>query len=112
MSRLLFTTIFACAFLCLKAQKVENVRASSSGEQIIIIYDLTGTKADQRFKVNLYSSHNNFASPVQQVTGEVGDNIAAGKNKRIAWSAKDEIKDFKGSLTFEVRADLVVAGAP
>src|SRR5882762_1847745 len=103
MSRVLFIAIFACAFLGLKAQKVENVRAAASGEQIIITYDLTGVKSDQRFKVNLYSSHNNFASPVQQVTGDVGDNIAAGKDKRIAWNAKSELSNFKGNLSFEVR---------
>ena len=108
MSRVVFTVIFACVFLGLKAQKVENVRAASSGDQIIVTYDLTGTKPDQRFKVNLYSSHNNFAGPVQNVTGDVGDNVAAGKDKRISWSARNELVNFKGNLSFEVRADLMV----
>jgi hypothetical protein len=89
------------------AQKVENVRASARGEQIIITYDLTGDTPDQLFKVNLYCSHNNFASPVQQVTGAVGDNILSGKDKRIEWNAKNEIRDFKGDLSFEVHADLI-----
>ncbi len=107
MSRVLLLAIFACAFLGLNAQKVENVRAAANGEQIIITYDLTGTKPDQRFKVNLFSSHNSFAAPVQQVTGDVGENISAGKDKRIAWNARNEITDFKGNLSFEVRADLI-----
>ena len=108
MRRVLFLTIFSSTFLGLKAQKVDNVRAAASGELIIITYDLSGTKPEERFKVKLYSSHNNFVSPVQQVTGDVGDNIVAGKDRRIAWSAKDEMKDFKGSLSFEVRADLII----
>src|SRR6185295_7886990 len=96
MSRVLFIAIFACAFLGVKAQKVENVRAAASGEQIIITYDLSGTKPEQRFKVNLYSSHNNFAAPVFQVTGDLGENVSAGKGKHIAWNAKNEIANFKG----------------
>jgi len=108
MRRALFIAIFASAFLELKAQKVDNVRATTSGDLIIITYDLSGTKPEERFSVKLYSSHNSFVTPVQQVTGDVGDNIIAGKDRRIAWSAKSEIKDFKGNLSFEVRADLII----
>jgi hypothetical protein len=107
MVRILLITLCLFAFLTSHAQKVENVRATASGDQILITYDLSGTSTDQRFKVRLFSSHNNYSTPVVQVTGDLGDNVAAGKNKQIAWTAKTELTGFKGNLEFEVRAELI-----
>jgi hypothetical protein len=97
----------------LAAQRVENVKAEviGEGEKVIITYDLIGAGENQKFKVQLYGSHNNYAAPLSLVTGDVGRDrdLTPGPNKRIEWSAKSELKDFSGDVTFEVRADLVAA---
>lgn len=93
------------------AQRVENIKAEvlGDGEKVIITYDITGASEGQKFKVTLYSSHNNFAAPLSLVTGDVGRDreLPAGLGKRIEWSAKSELKEFVGDVTFEVRAELV-----
>lgn len=88
-----------------EAQRVDNVKASISGDIIIVSYDLIAD-TDESFNVNLYSSKDNFEQPLTLVTGDVGVNIKSGKGKRIEWLAKNELLDYKGNLIFEVRAFL------
>ncbi|MGJ3234334.1 hypothetical protein [Marivirga sp.] len=99
--------VLCFVFLCFqtKAQRVDNVKASISGDIIIVSYDLIA-ETDETFNVNLYSSKDNFQQPLTLVTGDVGINITAGKGKRIEWLAKNELQDYKGNLIFEVRAFL------
>jgi hypothetical protein len=97
----------------LAAQRVENIKAEvfGEGEKAVITYDINGAAVGQKFKVTVYGSHNNFAAPLTLVTGDVGRDreISGGANKRIEWSAKSELKDFIGDVTFEVRAEVVAA---
>lgn len=110
MQRILSVFLFLTCGVAL-GQRVENVKAEvlSDGDRVIITYDLTSANASQRFKVSLYSSHNNYASPLTLVTGDVGRDreLAAGTGKRIEWSAKSELREYSGDITFEVRAELV-----
>src|SRR5688572_23241910 len=97
----------------LTAQRIENIRAEvfGEGEKVVITYDITGAAQGQKFKISIYGSHNNFSAPLALVSGDVGRDreIPGGPNKRIEWSAKSELKDFSGDITFEVRAEIVVA---
>jgi len=91
-----------------QAQSVENVVASFDGEKISITYDLNHTLADQKFKVSIFSSHNNFQSPITLVTGDVGDNILVGKSKKITWNVRSELPPyFNDDLSFKVKALLI-----
>src|SRR5688572_22162040 len=97
----------------LTAQRIENIRAEvfGEGEKVVITYDITGAAQGQKFKITVYGSHNNFTAPLTLVTGDVGRDreISGGPNKRIEWSAKSELKDFSGDVTFEVRAEVSAA---
>lgn len=86
----------------LQAQRIENVKATVVNEKVIITYDVTGVASGQRFKAQLYSSHNNFGSPLFRVSGDVGE-ITPGPGKRIEWDAKSELVTFSGEVTFQVR---------
>ena len=88
-----------------EAQSVKNIEATVLDDIIVVTYDLNGNESDL-FNVNLYSSKDNFENPLTLVTGDVGQNVAPGKKKRIEWLAKNELGDFEGSLIFEVRAFL------
>ena len=88
------------------AQKIVNLRAEAQGDKIVVTYDLIGIP-DDRYDVDLFSSHNNFAAPLRQVKGDVGKNLQGGAAKRIEWDAKLELGDFKGQLTFEVHATVM-----
>lgn len=92
----------------LAAQKIENVRATINGDDIIITYDLSG-KEGQEFKINLYASNSNFSKAIVKASGDLGSRITPGKDKRVVWNAKNEIPDYKGDLVIEVRGEAGVA---
>lgn len=98
----LFFIICLSLAIPLQAQRIENVKATLENDKVIITYDVTGVTSGQRFKAQLYSSHNNFASPLFRVSGDVGE-ITPGTGKKIEWDAKSELVTFSGDVTFEVR---------
>ena len=92
------------------AQKIENVKATVNGDDIIITYDLSG-KEGQEFKINLYASNSNFSKPIVKASGDIGSRITPGKDKRVVWNAKNEIPDYKGDLVIEVRGEAGVVSS-
>ena len=103
---LLLVLFFACSQLF--AQRLENIHAEAinGGEQVTITYDLTAASSSQKYKVAVYSSHNNYASPLTQISGDVND-VTPGTGKRIIWNARVEMVEYSGDVTFELRADPV-----
>lgn len=108
MSRLLLLVLFF-ATLQLSAQRLENIRAEAvnGGERVIITYDISGATG-KKYTVKVYSSHNNFSTPLSMVGGDVNE-VTAGTGKRIEWNARAEMVEYSGDITFELRADPVAA---
>jgi hypothetical protein len=92
-------------------QKIENVKATLSGDYIVVDYDLSDAPSESTFIIELFSSHNNFSAPVASVSGDVGSNVLAGRSKAIRWYAREELKSFRGEVVVEVRARAVVSVA-
>ena len=90
-------------------QQVSNVRAEKDGDNVRIVYDLEGTSSDAMFDVNIYSSHNNFTTPLKLITGDVGKRIKPGKSYEIIWRAKEELVNYRGEVIFEIKA-IVMGG--
>jgi len=91
------------------AQTIENIKAVAQGTKIIVTFDIKDPKPGQNFyNIQLYSSHDNFASPLTFIKGDVGNEVRPGAGKRIEWEA-GEIGNFKGDLTFEIRGEIVAA---
>ena len=101
--------VLACLVLPLHgySQKLENLKAEVAGEKIIVTYDITGSHPDDSYNISLYSSQDKYTAPLTLVTGDVGKKIKEGKNKRIEWDAPSEFNGIKGTLLFEVHAELV-----
>ena len=87
------------------AQKLSNVRASLDSTTVTILYNLESSIEGQLYNVELYSSHNDYSSPLLYVSGDVGKAIKPGIDKRIVWQTK-ELINFDGQLSFDVRAVL------
>lgn len=100
--------VFLFASFHLYAQRLENIRAEAinGGERVVITYDLVGANPDQKYKVNVYSSHNNYSTSLSQVSGDLND-VTPGTGKRIEWNARGEMVEYSGDITFELRADPV-----
>ena len=92
---------------CSYAQKVRNVTAEFQNERVEISYDLIGELSGQVYEVIVYSSLDNYVSPLIYVNGDVGKEISPGRSKSIQWDAKQELVSFKGDVSFEIRARLV-----
>ena len=88
------------------SQSLENIRAVLQEETIVIYYDLVAEASEQKYDVELYSSWNNYASPLQLAEGDVGKLVAPGRDKAVVWRAKEEMRNFQGDIDFEVRAQL------
>ncbi len=92
------------------AQQIENVRAEFDGEKVIIVYDLLAEQDDDRFSVQLFSSHDNFQNSLSLLIGDAGQVVQPGASRRITWDAKSSLPaDFDDDVTFKVRASLTVA---
>jgi hypothetical protein len=102
-----------CVFLLLgidgAAQQIQNVRADFDGEKAIIVYDMIAEQDDDRFNVQLFSSHDNYHNPLSLLIGDAGQSVQPGASRRITWDAKSSLPaDFDGDVTFKVRASLTV----
>ena len=101
--------IFLLGVLGLKVsgQQISNISASQMNETTVrVTYDLKGEVPGQLFKVELFSSANQFSLPLEYVDGYVGEDVEAGINKFIDWDISRELVAFDGELVFEVRAKL------
>lgn len=85
-----------------EAQQIENVLFKVSGSRVEVKYDLIADET-QLYRIEVFSTHNNYSSPLVKVAGDVGDNIVPGKGKSIIWDAASEIGSFSGKIELEVR---------
>ncbi len=104
-----FIFCFLGAAACLQAQTLEKLNASFDGEKMIVTYGLAYADANQKFKVALYSSHDNFKQPIL-VTGDAGENVLPGNAKRVTWDARRVLPaDFDGDIQIKIKTSRVVA---
>lgn len=89
------------------AQRIENFKASYAEGKVLITYDLISSKPADKFKVELYGSHNNYSVPIKLVTGDVGKNIGPGVNKSVEWNAAVELGTFNGDVVFKLKGELL-----
>jgi uncharacterized protein (TIGR02145 family) len=105
---LLFLLGASCQ-LC-NAQAITNVQAKPDGNKVIISYDI-----DCEFSttISLFYSENggkNYIGPLSSVSGDVGDKISSGKNKKIFWDVLSETSIvFGDNITFKVAGSKGVA---
>lgn len=90
-----------------QTQTIENIKATFQTNKVVITYDLMNAKSGQDFNVQIFSSHNGYASPLTYLSGDVGSNVKPGSNRRVEWDAQSELHTFSGDITFEVRAEIV-----
>jgi hypothetical protein len=89
------------------AQVIENsIRTSAENGKIIITYDLKNNFPGTWINTIILGSHNSFAYPLTNVTGDVGK-VSPGTNKRIEWTYGTQLDNFNGDLSFEIETEFV-----
>ena len=92
--------LLACASY---AQRIENLTTALAGENIEITFDLIDEVGGRTFDLQLFSSHDNYASLLQYVSGDIGEEVSPGAGKNVIWEAKKELGEYKGEIYLEIR---------
>jgi hypothetical protein len=100
--------ILALVFFSLvcNAQNIQNLDASFNDGNVIITYDLPEKNPNRTYYLKVFSSRDNFTNPLQEVTGDVGEDITIGTNKKIVWNAAKELGTFDGELIFKLKGEM------
>lgn len=88
---------------------VKNVRVTQEGNQVTILYDLTGEA--EEFNIDLFYSIDDgktWEGPLKSVTGDVGSNIKPGTNKRMIWNVLTSSELEEGYMQFKVEAGSII----
>ena len=105
--------ILTCASHSLSAQRIDNLRTFFNGERVVITYDLDAPDDNQHYRINLFSSHDNYTVPLTHVTGNVGYNVVAGKGHRVIWDALNALPvGFNREVTIKIQGTLQLAIDP
>jgi uncharacterized protein (TIGR02145 family) len=92
----------------LSDQSITNVQSKQEDNTIVVTYDLlcTGEAA-----ISLYVSEDggiNFSGPLNGVSGDVGNGIRLGSNKKIVWDVTKDKDVFDGNnIIFRVKANQI-----
>lgn len=79
------------------------------GRNVVVHYTLDdGEKANRQFLVQLYSSQDNFTTPLTRVSGDFGTEVTAGFDKKIVWDITKELGSYEGTLSLELRGRVYV----
>ena len=102
--KLPLTALFAFIILLVQGQNLSNPSVIQQDNEVLVSYQLDSEKG-KAWSVSLYASHNNFSSPLKMVQGDVNDKrILPGGSKQIRWNALDEVKNFDGDISFQIKA--------
>lgn len=113
MRNFIFPTICLVASLAAAsstvAQTIEMDFVEFSGRNVIVHYNLDdGANSNRQFMVQLYSSQDNFTTPLTRLKGDFGTEVAAGFDKKIIWDITQELGQFKGTISLELRGRVYV----
>jgi len=106
--RLPLTCLALAISFGLRAQTVTIKQVQLVGEKVVVTYDLDDSNPNNEYLLNLYASKDNFATPLTNVSGDVGMDIKPGAGKKIEWSIMKEYGGYKGKLSLEVRGKVYV----
>ncbi len=91
------------------AQQFSIKRVQQEGGSISLYYDLIDSIASRTYTINVFSSLDNYVTPLQKVSGDLGLEVKPGGNRKITWNAFDELgPSFDGKVALEVRGRLYI----
>jgi hypothetical protein len=92
-----------------KAQSIAIDFIEFSERNVIVHYNIDdGANSTRQFLVQLYSSQDNFTTPLTRVSGDFGAEVNAGFDKKIVWDLTKELGNFDGVISLELRGRVFV----
>lgn len=109
MQKIFILSCFLFSCFATNAQEVTINSVEINPSQIVLHYDLLDTTKNRTYTVFVYSSLDNFLSPLQKVSGDAGLEVKPGVNKRIVWDSKEELGlMFNNGVQLEIRGHVYV----
>jgi hypothetical protein len=106
--RLSFGIVLLLAAATASAQEFSISKVELAGNNVVVYYDLVDSVA-RVYSIMLYASTDSYASPLKEVTGDVGLEVPPGRLRKITWNAQKELgATFKGELNVEVRGKVYI----
>jgi len=104
-----FLLALSCfSFFAVSAQVVIIKKVELAGEKIIVHYDLEDSNPNNEYKLDLYSSADNFRAPLIKVKGDIGPEVKPGTGRRAEWSIREELGGYKGKISLEIRGKVYI----
>jgi hypothetical protein len=104
----LILPLFFIASNLLLAQNVSIDNVEIAGDKIIVHYSLEDANPANEYQLNLYSSNDNFRNALTKVSGNVGNEVKPGKDRKIEWKVVEELGTYKGKIALEIRGRVFV----
>ncbi|HTJ53249.1 MAG TPA: Ser-Thr-rich GPI-anchored membrane family protein [Cyclobacteriaceae bacterium] len=104
----IISALFVVIAFGAEAQKMMIEKIEIAREKLIVHYILDDSNTANNYQVSLYSSKDNFAAPLTRVTGDVGNEVKPGAQKKIEWNILQELGNYKGPLSLELRGGIFV----
>lgn len=96
-------------FYNVQAQRFDIKGVELEGDRLNIYYDLVDNNPTNTYTISLFSSRDNYITALTKVKGDFGLEVHPGVNKKIVWSAKEELgADFEGKVSLEVRGRIYI----
>lgn len=93
----------------LRGQSFSITRVEVAGDKVNLYYDLVDVDVSRTYTVAVYSSQDNYITPLEKVSGDVGLEVKQGGNRKITWSAREELgANFNGKVALEIRGKLYI----
>lgn len=104
----LILMLIVFSFLMTNAQTVTIKKVELAGEKVIVHFDLEDSNPNNEYKLDLYSSKDNFITPLAKVKGDIGSEVKPGINRKVEWSIHEEYGPYKGKIALEIRGKAYV----
>ena len=107
--KLKLNLFFFLGLFCLShafCQELDSITMSMENGKVVVRYDFLDGEEDTDYEMYLYSSHDNFTSPLQLTTGDVGKHVRIGSSKVIYWDAQKELGVFKGDISLKIKGSI------
>ena len=62
-----------------------------AGENLNVYYDLLDSVSGHSYTIRVYTSKDSYTDPVTKISGDVGQEVKPGINRKITWNAKEEL---------------------
>lgn len=93
----------------LSAQNIVINKVEVAGDKVNLYYELTDNETARTYTISLFSSVDNYVSPLEKVIGDAGLEIKPGANKKITWSSREELGvTYEGEVALEIRGRVYI----